>query len=168
MPVMMRSLPHVAVEVEPLLREARPLVAAQKEQSFADIRWAVRRLAALYAEDTIDVDVIEAELAEAPADERAPGGTEVVGGDGGEGESLSGAVERTLKRFFSAHGDGLPPNGLYDRVLAEVERPLIELCLEATKGNQIKAAELLGLNRNTLRKKIRELDIQVVRGGRTG
>ncbi|MEQ8604102.1 MAG: nitrogen regulation protein NR(I) [Marivibrio sp.] len=128
----------------------------------------VRRLAALYAEDTIDVDVIEAELAEAPADEAAPGGAEVVGGDGGDGESLSGAVERTLKRFFTAHGDGLPPNGLYDRVLAEVERPLIELCLEATKGNQIKAAELLGLNRNTLRKKIRELDIQVVRGGRTG
>jgi len=128
----------------------------------------VRRLAALYAEDTIDVDVIEAELAEAPADDAPSRGAETAPGEGGDGESLSGAVERTLKRFFTAHGDGLPPNGLYDRVLAEVERPLIELCLEATKGNQIKAAELLGLNRNTLRKKIRELDIQVVRGGRAG
>jgi two-component system nitrogen regulation response regulator GlnG len=49
-------------------------------------------------------------------------------------------------------------------VLREIERPLIILCLSATRGNQIKAAELLGLNRNTLRKKIRELDIEVTRG----
>jgi two-component system nitrogen regulation response regulator GlnG len=48
-------------------------------------------------------------------------------------------------------------------VLAEVERPLIQICLAATGGNQIKAAKLLGLNRNTLRKKIRELGIEVVR-----
>jgi two-component system nitrogen regulation response regulator GlnG len=49
-------------------------------------------------------------------------------------------------------------------VLREIERPLLTLSLDATRGNQIRAAELLGLNRNTLRKKIRELDIQVVRG----
>jgi two-component system nitrogen regulation response regulator GlnG len=49
-------------------------------------------------------------------------------------------------------------------VLREVERPLIELTLAATRGNQIKAAHVLGLNRNTLRKKIRVLDIPVVRG----
>jgi two-component system nitrogen regulation response regulator GlnG len=53
---------------------------------------------------------------------------------------------------------------LYDRVLAEVERPLLRLVLSATRGNQIKAAAMLGLNRNTLRKKIRELDLPVVRG----
>ena len=58
----------------------------------------------------------------------------------------------------------MPPRGLYDRVIREVERPLIELSLAATRGNQIRAADLLGLNRNTLRKKIRELDIKVVRG----
>jgi len=56
---------------------------------------------------------------------------------------------------------------LYDRVLHEMERPLISLCLTATRGNQIRAAEVLGLNRNTLRKKIRELDIPVVRGVRS-
>ena len=61
-------------------------------------------------------------------------------------------------------GDGLPPPGLYDRILREVERPLLNLSLAATRGNQIKAASLLGLNRNTLRKKLRELDIQVIRG----
>jgi len=49
-------------------------------------------------------------------------------------------------------------------VLREVERPLISLSLEATRGNQLKAARLLGLNRNTLRKKIRKLDIRVARG----
>ena len=66
--------------------------------------------------------------------------------------------------YFAAHQDRLPPNGLYDRVLHEIERPLLSITLAATRGNQVKAAELLGLNRNTLRKKIRELDIQVVRG----
>jgi two-component system nitrogen regulation response regulator GlnG len=51
-------------------------------------------------------------------------------------------------------------------VLREIERPLIALTLDATRGNQIRAAELLGVNRNTLRKKIRELDIKVVRSVR--
>ena len=73
-------------------------------------------------------------------------------------------VERHLRTYFSAHHDGLPAPGLYGRVLHELERPLITLALEATRGNQVRAAALLGLNRNTLRKKIRELDIDVVRG----
>jgi two-component system nitrogen regulation response regulator GlnG len=51
--------------------------------------------------------------------------------------------------------------------LTEVERPLILAALTATRGNQIKAAELLGLNRNTLRKKIRELGVSVYRSPRT-
>jgi two-component system nitrogen regulation response regulator GlnG len=79
-------------------------------------------------------------------------------------EGMGQAVERHLKEYFAAHKDGLPAGGLYDRVVREVERPLIALTLTATRGNQIKAAQLLGVNRNTLRKKIRELDIQVVRG----
>jgi two-component system, NtrC family, nitrogen regulation response regulator GlnG len=115
----------------------------------------IRRLAALYAQEVIGVDVIEMELSESAA---------TMDTDGGEAEGLSGAVERHLKQYFAAHKDGLPANGLYDRILREVERPLISLTLVATKGNQIKAAQLLGLNRNTLRKKIRELDIQVMRG----
>jgi two-component system nitrogen regulation response regulator GlnG len=116
----------------------------------------VRRLAALYAQETIGADVLEMELAEAPP---MP-----AGGEERRTEGLADAVERHLKDYFSAHQDGLPAYGLYDRVLHEVERPLISLSLTATRGNQIKAAQLLGLNRNTLRKKIRELDIQVVRG----
>jgi two-component system nitrogen regulation response regulator GlnG len=113
----------------------------------------IRRLAALYSEETIGVDVIEAELAEvAPATN-----AELQGG------SLSDSVENHVQAYFAAYGDALPPSGLYDRILKEVERPLIMLTLVATRGNQLKAADLLGLNRNTLRKKIRELNIQITR-----
>jgi two-component system nitrogen regulation response regulator GlnG len=115
----------------------------------------VRRLAVLYSQETIDREVIDSELSEGKAAERAVAAP---------AESLSAAVEHHLRSYFSAHEDGLPASGLYDRILREVERPLIELSLSATRGNQIRAAKLLGLNRNTLRKKIRDLDIQVIRG----
>ncbi|MCH7711265.1 MAG: nitrogen regulation protein NR(I) [Proteobacteria bacterium] len=115
----------------------------------------VRRLAALYSQEIIGIEVIEAELAEVALTPEAE--------DGGK-EGLGAAVERHLRDYYAAHKDGLPPPGLYDRVLREIERPLFSLSLAATRGNQIKAAEVLGLNRNTLRKKLRELDIQVVRG----
>jgi two-component system nitrogen regulation response regulator GlnG len=74
-------------------------------------------------------------------------------------------VERHLASYFAGFDDALPPAGLYHRVLREIEYPLLSAALAATHGNQIRAAELLGLNRNTLRKKIRDLDIQVYRGG---
>ena len=60
-------------------------------------------------------------------------------------------------------GQELPPSGLYTRVLRKIEFPLITAALAATRGNQIRAADLLGLNRNTLRKKIRDLGIKVIR-----
>jgi two-component system nitrogen regulation response regulator GlnG len=114
----------------------------------------VRRLAALYSEEVIGVEVIEAELADASPAMPEP-----------EADGLGNFVERQLRTYFNAHGDALPAPGLFDRVLREIERPLIMLTLEATRGNQIRAAEVLGLNRNTLRKKIRDLNIPVVRGG---
>jgi two-component system, NtrC family, nitrogen regulation response regulator GlnG len=116
----------------------------------------IRRLAALYSQEVIGLPVVESELGEAPEI------TESAHSAAGEG--LSGAVEHHIRSYFAAHKGNLPAAGLYDRVLREVERPLIVLTLGATRGNQIKAAHLLGLNRNTLRKKIRELDIPVVRG----
>ena len=118
----------------------------------------IRRVVALYSQEVIGLDAIEAELAEAapPPINATP---EVAANEG-----LSVAAERHLRDYFNAHKGNLPPAGLYDRVLREIERPLIQLTLGATRGNQLRAAELLGLNRNTLRKKIRELEIDVGRG----
>ena len=116
----------------------------------------IRRLAALYSQETIGIDAIEAELSDVgrPPDSQEPD----------RDETLTAAVERHLSGYFAAHKENLPPAGLYGRILREIERPLIRLSLQATRGNQIRAAAMLGLNRNTLRKKIRELDIPVVRG----
>ena len=76
---------------------------------------------------------------------------------------LSSSVEKHIKRYFDLHGENLPPPGLYNRILKEIELPLIALSLSSTRGNQIKTSELLGINRNTLRKKIKDLDIVVTR-----
>jgi two-component system nitrogen regulation response regulator GlnG len=113
-----------------------------------------RRLAALYPHEIITLAVVESELTQ-------PSMTQDV--EAGMPDSLSAAVERNLTRYFSGFPDGLPPPGLYHRVLREVEYPLLTAALAATRGNQIRAADLLGVNRNTLRKKIRDLDIQVIR-----
>jgi two-component system, NtrC family, nitrogen regulation response regulator GlnG len=119
----------------------------------------VRRLAALYPQDTITGPIIDAEIDPGPPPiAAAPPGSEL--------DALSGAVERHLATYFAGFRDGLPPPGLYHRILRDVEGPLLGAALAATRGNQIKAAELLGLNRNTLRKKIRDLDLQVMRTGR--
>jgi two-component system nitrogen regulation response regulator GlnG len=116
-----------------------------------------RRLAALYPQETITAAVVEAELSQPAL--AAPG--ESHAGD----ENLSHAVERYLARYFAGFEGDLPPPGLYHRILREVEGPLLTAALTATRGNQIRAADLLGVNRNTLRKKIRDLDIQVYRTG---
>jgi len=83
--------------------------------------------------------------------------------DGSDSDKLGASVGKHLRRYFDLHGGVLPPPGLYPRILREVERPLIEIALDATGGNQAKCADLLGINRNTLRKKITELDIHVTR-----
>jgi two-component system nitrogen regulation response regulator GlnG len=113
----------------------------------------VRRICALYAEEVITSRIVERELREET--ERATPGEGPV--------SLGTLVERRLAADFASHPDGIPPRGLYDRVIEEVEAPLIRLTLAATRGNQIRAAEILGLNRNTLRKKIHDLGLQAVR-----
>lgn len=115
----------------------------------------IRRLVVTSAEDEIgraDVDLV---LGNQPAMEPLRAG--------GEGERLSASVGKHLKRYFDLHGGTLPPPGLYQRILKEVEIPLIEIALDATAGNQAKCADLLGINRNTLRKKITDLDIRVTR-----
>ena len=84
-------------------------------------------------------------------------------GDNNANSDISIATEQWLSEYLKAYKDHDPPPGLYQTVLHKLEEPLISVCLAYTRGNQIKAAELLGVNRNTLRKKIRDLDIQVIR-----
>ena len=79
-------------------------------------------------------------------------------------EGLTVSVDRHLENYFAAHKGSLPAAGLYDRIIQEVERPLINRTLLATRGNQIRAAQILGINRNTLRKKIKLMRISVVKG----
>jgi two-component system, NtrC family, nitrogen regulation response regulator GlnG len=121
----------------------------------------IRRLMALYPQEVITREIIEQELQsdvpDSPLDKMAVRTGSL---------SISQAVEENMRDYFASFGDGLPPPGLYDRVLRELEYPLILAALTATRGNQIKAADLLGLNRNTLRKKIRELGVSVYRSSR--
>ncbi|MBL4748994.1 MAG: response regulator [Amylibacter sp.] len=115
----------------------------------------IQRIMVLCPDDEISAHFVEEMLLQMPKStpETAP-----LAGD-----KLSSAIEIHLKRYFDLHGTDLPPPGLYNRIIREVELPLIALTLSATRGNQIKTAELLGINRNTLRKKIQKLDIKVTR-----
>lgn len=115
----------------------------------------VRRLVVTASEEEIARPEVEAVLGAQPTPEPLRAG--------GEGEKLSASIARHLRRYFDLHGGSLPPPGLYDRILREMEAPLIEIALDATGGNQARCADLLGINRNTLRKKITDLDIQVTR-----
>ena len=115
----------------------------------------LRRLLVTASESEISRAEVEQVLGNQPSPEPRA--------DGGGGEKLSSSVARHLKRYFDLHGGQLPPPGVYQRILREVEMPLIEIALDATAGNQAKCADLLGINRNTLRKKITDLDIRVTR-----
>ncbi|MEI2804739.1 MAG: response regulator [Albidovulum sp.] len=116
----------------------------------------LRRLVVTAAEPEIGRSEVEAALGATPAERRQVGIEDA-------GERLSASIARHLRRYFDLHQGSLPPPGLYDRILREMEAPLIEIALDATAGNQAKCADLLGINRNTLRKKITDLDLRVTR-----
>jgi two-component system nitrogen regulation response regulator GlnG len=139
-----------------LSTEARDLIRAYSwPGNVRQLENTLRRLMVTSSEAEIARAEVEAVLGSQPAMEPLKGG--------GEGEKLSASVARHLKRYFDLHGGQLPPAGVYQRILREVETPLIEIALDATAGNQAKCADLLGINRNTLRKKITDLDIRVTR-----
>ena len=115
---------------------------------------AVRRLSLTGGEETIGSAEISLVLGNQPAIDP------LIGEDD---DRLSSSIGKHLQRYFDLHGGQLPPPGLYQRILREMELPLIEIALDATGGNQAKCADLLGINRNTLRKKITDLDIRVTR-----
>ena len=119
----------------------------------------IQRLAALCPQETIRARDIEEEFENSSVTFSPETRVSTNGG-------LAKEVESQLNEYFSAHKETLPATGLYNRVLREIEKPLFTLTLQATQGNQIKAANILGLNRNTLRKKIKELEIPIIRGGK--
>ena len=111
----------------------------------------ILRLDLLHDDVIISADAVEAELtADMPKNTL-------------QADSLSLSVEAHIKRYFDALNGDMPPPGLYGRVLREVEEPLIVATLAITRGNQLRAADILGLNRNTLRKKIKNLNIKAGR-----
>ena len=115
----------------------------------------IRRLAFTSQIEEIGISDVENVLSHEPAIEALVNNR--------DGDKLSSSVTNHLRRYFDLHGGVLPPPGLHARILREIEKPLIEITLEATGGNQAKCADLLGINRNTLRKKITDLDIRVTR-----
>jgi len=136
--------------------DADAMTAMQEHRWSGNVRELenlVRRLIVLVAEDTINDAAVRRELVRARAGDARP-----------TPQGLAESVESHLRQYFDAHDDDLPPTGLYDRVLREIERPLLSLTLEATQGNQLRAADVLGINRNTLRKKMRDLDLAAQRG----
>ena len=112
----------------------------------------IQRLVVLSPDEIINEDLVKNQLNEFIDNDKE---------DDYSVEGLSMSVEKHLLRYFELHGSSLPPPGLYNRILREIEYPLIALSLNSSKGNQLKASKLLGINRNTLRKKINELDINV-------
>jgi Fis family transcriptional regulator len=75
------------------------------------------------------------------------------------GSELGDAVRRSLERYFKDM-DGERPTAIYDMVLKNVEKPMIEVVLFRAEGNQTHAAAMLGIDRNTLRKKMQQLRIK--------
>ncbi len=137
--------------------EALALLQAQNwEGNVRELENFVQRLMALHTEDVITDNIIRQELGDMPEMQTQLSAR--------RGNNIGESMALHLEQYFVAHEGELPPDGLYQRILREIEIPLINRSLEATRGNQIKAAKLLGLNRNTLRKKITELDIDVKRG----
>ncbi len=116
----------------------------------------VLRLVVLCPHETIPVQDVDHEFNSMAAIRHAPEGDTTT-------LELPEFVEAYLQGYFQEFGPALPPSGLYQRILREIETPLIKATLDATAGNQLRAADLLGLNRNTLRKKMKELDIIVDR-----
>jgi two-component system nitrogen regulation response regulator GlnG len=120
----------------------------------------VKRLLAMEVDEVIPATAVERELASNPPLQSLAANSAT----GGEGQTLPEFLEAHLARYFAGFGQGLPPPGLYEHILSEIEPPLLRAALVATHGNQLRAADLLGINRNTLRSKLRERNVIPVRG----
>lgn len=113
----------------------------------------MRRLAVLSRHDVISASLVDQHLNQST--EMSAPAPEMRFAD----ESLQLAIEQYLANYFARFGDALPPDGLYHRLTESVDRPMLRATMAAVRGNQIRAAKLLGINRNTLRKRLSELGI---------
>ncbi len=130
--------------------EAARLLAAQPWRgNVRELRNFVYRLALLAREELVDAETVQPLLART---QRAEPGDEGHGGAGNGGD-MAAAVQHWLAEHRPA------PGAVYDLALAAFERPLFVEALRETGGNQLRAAQLLGINRNTLRKRLHELGI---------
>ena len=117
----------------------------------------IKRLMAMESDDTITAGSVTRELATSPP--MKPSNSQTINFD-----KPAEFFENYLAEYFASFGSNLPPAGLYERILAEIEPPLLRASLAATNGNQLRAADLLGINRNTLRTKLRGRNIKSIRG----
>ncbi|MDE2447053.1 MAG: nitrogen regulation protein NR(I) [Alphaproteobacteria bacterium] len=117
----------------------------------------VKRLVAMESDDTITQDSVRRELSNNVL-------TPAPSSDHNQPDRLPDFMEHYLAKYIASFGNGLPPDGLYERIMAEIEPPLLRAILVATNGNQLKAADVLGINRNTLRSKLKERNIKAIRG----
>jgi len=142
-----------------LSKEAMELLTAHLwPGNVRELENAIYRIAALSSDEIISRSLVEEQLRKNDAPKEA--------GNIAFSESYQETVTRLLTQYFEAHAPSLPPMGVHGRIIRLTEKPLIMLALEAVGGNQIQAADLLGINRNTLRKKIRELGITLERNVR--
>jgi two-component system, NtrC family, nitrogen regulation response regulator GlnG len=118
----------------------------------------MRRLAVLARDEVITNELVDQQL-----DQMAASGPPVATLQFAD-ESLSLAVQQHLANYFASFGTDLPPDGLHHRLTEAIEKPLLLATMLAVRGNQIRAAKLLGINRNTLRKKLSELGIDPAYG----
>jgi two-component system nitrogen regulation response regulator GlnG len=145
----------------------RKEISADAVERLKEYRWPgnvrelenlIKRLVAMEVDDTITAIAVERELsAHQPVQEAVRADFTAVSGP-------AEYLENYLSAYFASFGSKLPPEGLYERLLAEFEPPMLRACLTATNGNQLRAAELLGINRNTLRAKLRERNVRSIRG----
>ena len=144
-------------EPKSLTKKSVELIKKKKwSGNVREFRNFIGRISLVSNNDVIDEKVTKHELSMITSDD-----TELSFTDG---SNISKSLELHISNYFRSLGDSLPAPGLYQTVLKEVEVPLINLTLSLCEGNQIKAASLLGINRNTLRKKIKDYDLVVTRG----
>jgi two-component system, NtrC family, nitrogen regulation response regulator GlnG len=118
----------------------------------------MRRLAVLARDEVITDELVDQQLDQVAANSPPIAALQFAN------ESLSLSVQQHLSHYFASFGQDLPPDGLHQRLTEAIERPLLSATMVAVRGNQIRAAKLLGINRNTLRKKLSELGIDPSHG----